>query len=156
MDRQLAGDITTDSQLNPPGIDRDIDANLDSTSWQRSHLPDSWSWLRSRSIALTGDLVVACVMKMMGVEYVVDYILERVGNLEEVYLVGKLANGQDAEVINIILVGDNLDKVFLIEQIEKAEKKINKKIQYIIYSSKEFNVDKIKEGRVNPLLLWTK
>ena len=92
----------------------------------------------------------------MGVEYVVDYILERVGNLEEVYLVGKLAKGQDAEVINIVLVGDNLDKVFLIEQIEKAEKKINKKIQYIIYSSKEFNVDKIKEGRVNPLLLWTK
>jgi hypothetical protein len=96
------------------------------------------------------------VMKMMGVEYVVDYILERVGNLEEVYLVGKLAKGQDAEVINIVLVGDNLDKVFLIEQIEKAEKKINKKIQYTIYSSQEFNVDKIKEGRVNPLLLWTK
>jgi len=70
------------------------------------------------------------IMKMVGVEYIMDYILQRVGNLERVYLTGKLASGQNSDMVDLILVGKDLNKSFLIEQIEKAEKKINKK--YII------------------------
>ena len=92
----------------------------------------------------------------MGVEYVVDYILKHIGNLEKVYLVGKLAQGQDCDIIDLVLVGDNLNKVFLLEQIEKTETKIGKKVRYVIYSSQEFDVNKIKDTRVKPLLLWTK
>lgn len=96
------------------------------------------------------------ILKMMGVEYVVDYILKHIGNLEKVYLVGKLAQGQDCDIIDLVLVGDNLNKVFLLEQIEKTETKIGKKVRYVIYSSQEFDVNKIKDTRVKPLLLWTK
>lgn len=96
------------------------------------------------------------VMKMMGVEYVVDYILQRIGNLEKVYLVGKLAKGQDSGIIDLVLIGDDLNKIFLVEQIEKAEKKIGKKVRYVIFTSQEFDVNKIKETGVKPLLLWTK
>ena len=92
---------------------------------------------------------------MVGVEYVMDYILQRVGNLEKVFLVGKLASGQDAEIIDLVLVGNKLNKTFLLEQIDKAEKKINKKIRYVIYSSDEFEEHKIKEVGVKPLLLWS-
>ena len=65
MNRQLEGDSTTDWQLDPPGVDTDINANLDSTAWRRSHLPEPLLWLRSRSVTLTGDLVVACALTMM-------------------------------------------------------------------------------------------
>ena len=95
------------------------------------------------------------ILKMVGVEYVMDYILQRVGNLEKVFLVGKLASGQDAEIIDLVLVGNKLNKTFLLEQIDKAEKKINKKIRYVIYSSDEFEEHKIKEVGVKPLLLWS-
>jgi hypothetical protein len=96
------------------------------------------------------------IMKMMGVEYVVDYILKHIGNLEEVYLVGKLAQGQDCDTIDLVLIGDNLNKEFLLEQIQKTERKVGKKVRYVIYSSQEFDVNKIKEAQVKPLLLWTK
>jgi predicted Rossmann fold nucleotide-binding protein DprA/Smf involved in DNA uptake len=42
------------------------------------------------------------------------------------------------------------------EQVEKAEKKIDKKIRYIIYSADEFDLNKLKETDEKPLLLWSK
>jgi len=96
------------------------------------------------------------IMKMTGLEYVVDYLLQRIGDLEKVYLVGKMSKGQATEIIDLVLVGDNLNKTFLIEQIEKAEKKIEKKIRYVHYGSKEFEMGKIKEPGMHPLLLWSK
>ena len=104
---------------------------------------------------LFGD-INRILLKMTGLEDVMDYILQRVGNLEKVFLVGKLANGQNANIIDLVLVGNNLNKAFLLEQIEKAEKKINKKIRFVIYSSEEFELNKAKEVGLKPLLLWSK
>jgi hypothetical protein len=96
------------------------------------------------------------VLKMTGLEYVVDYVVQRIGDLDSVYLVGNLCRGQETNMIDLVLVGDNLNKAFLIEQIEKAEKKLNKKIRYVHYSAKEFNIEKIEEPGVHPLLLWSR
>lgn len=96
------------------------------------------------------------IMKMTGLEYVVDYVLQRIGDLEKVYLVGKMSKGQSTEIIDLVLVGDNLNKTFLIEQIEKAEKKIDKKIRYVHFGTAEFDLNKIKEPGMHPLLLWSR
>lgn len=96
------------------------------------------------------------LLKMTGIEYVVDYVLQRIGDLDKVYLVGKLAKGQSAEIIDLILVGNNLNKTFLLEQIEKAEKKLGKKIRYVHYENFEFEFNAIKEPGMHPLLLWSK
>ncbi len=96
------------------------------------------------------------IMKMTGVEYVVDYMLQRIGDLEKVYLVGNMSKGKATQIIDLVLVGDNLNKTFLIEQIEKAEKKIDKKIRYVHFSSIEFDLSSIKEQGMHPLLIWSK
>lgn len=96
------------------------------------------------------------ILKMTGIEYVVDYIVQRIGDLEKVYLVGKLSKGQDTDIIDLVLVGDNLNIPFLLEQIQKAEKKIGKRIRYIHYSRQEFDLNKVKEPGMHPLLLWSK
>ena len=96
------------------------------------------------------------IMKMTGLEYVVDYVLQRIGDLDKVYLVGNMSQGKDTNIIDLVLVGDNLNKTFLIEQIEKAEKKIGKKIRYVHYEMKEFDIVKIKEPGMHPLLIWSK
>jgi hypothetical protein len=87
------------------------------------------------------------IMKMTGLEYVVDYVLQRIGDLDKVFLVGKMSMGQSTNIIDLVLVGDNLNKAFLLEQIEKAEKKINKKIRYVHYSTAEFDLSLIRESR---------
>ncbi|MFN5295346.1 MAG: ArsR family transcriptional regulator [Flavobacteriales bacterium] len=96
------------------------------------------------------------LMKMTGLNHVIDYILARIGDLDKVYLVGKLAQGQDTGIIDIVLVGDEINKNFLIEQIEKAEKKIGKKIRYVHFTTTEFDLSKIEEPGLHPLLLWSK
>jgi len=96
------------------------------------------------------------LMKMVGVEYVMEYILQRVGDLDKIYLTGKLAKGQNADTIDLILIGSNLNEEFLIEQIQKAEKKIKKKIHCDIFSSDKFEKDTLKEQGTKPLLLWSK
>ncbi len=104
---------------------------------------------------LFGD-INRIIMKMVGLEYVVDYVLQRIGDLDRVYLVGKMSKGQDSNIIDLVLVGDNLNKTFLIEQIEKAERKIDKKIRYIHFGVEEFDLGKIKEPGMHPLLIWSK
>ncbi|MBS1635497.1 MAG: ArsR family transcriptional regulator [Bacteroidetes bacterium] len=96
------------------------------------------------------------VMKLTGLDHIVDYVVQRLGDLDKVYLVGKLAKGQSSDIIDLVLIGDNLNKTFLLEQIEKAEKKIDKKIRYVHYTPKEFDMNKIKEPGVHPLLLWSR
>ena len=96
------------------------------------------------------------VLKLSGLDHVVDYIIQRIGDLHKVYLVGKLANGQNTNIIDIVLVGDNINQTFLLEQVQKAEKKIGKKIRYVHFSSGEFDLNKIKEPGMHPLLLWSK
>ena len=96
------------------------------------------------------------IIKMVGLDHIVDYIVQRMGDLQKVYLVGKLATGQSTDIIDIVLVGDNINKTFLLEQIQKAEKKIDKKVRYVIFSNKEFDINKIKEPGMHPLLLWSK
>jgi hypothetical protein len=95
------------------------------------------------------------VLKLVGLDYVIDYVLQRMGNLKEVYLVGNLSQGKDSEIIDLVLVGD-INELFLIELISKAEKKIKKKIQYTHYKESDFLLKDIAELGSTPLLLWSK
>lgn len=96
------------------------------------------------------------VLKLTGLVHIVDYVVQRIGDLHKVYLVGKLANGQNTDIIDIVLVGDNINQTFLLEQVQKAEKKIGKKIRYLHFGAEEFELSKIKEPGMHPLLLWSK
>lgn len=95
------------------------------------------------------------VLKLVGLDHVIDYVLQRMGDLNKVYLVGNLAQGKDSEIIDLVLVGD-INEPFLKELIAKAEKKINKTIHYIHYKEDEFDMKLITNPGTSPLLLWSK
>ena len=62
------------------------------------------------------------VMKHLGLEDIVDNVLEKMGNVEEIILVGDYANGNDSGRIEIFLVGKDLN----MEYISQLESKIEK------------------------------
>lgn len=95
------------------------------------------------------------VLKLTGIDHVIDYILQRIGNLEKVYLIGNLAKGNDSQIIDLVLVGD-INTAYLVELVGKAEKKLNKKIKFICYLPHEFEMEKICEPDLVPLLIWGK
>lgn len=95
------------------------------------------------------------VLKLVGLDHVMDYVLKHMGDLEKVYLVGSLSKGKDSNQIDLVLIGD-INEPFLKELVAKAEKKIHKKIHYIHYQASEFKLKKISELGNSPLLLWSK
>ncbi|WP_320113067.1 ArsR family transcriptional regulator [Draconibacterium orientale] len=77
------------------------------------------------------------LQKTVGLDTVIENILINVGSLTEAYLIGDLAIGKESDIIDLLLVGDNIDTRFVVALVTKAEKLVNKKIRYLILSEKE-------------------
>ena len=91
------------------------------------------------------------VKKYFGLDVIVEWIANRLGNLKTVYLTGDIASGKDSGLIDLILVGD-IDQPYLLKLITKAEKLIKRKIRDLIYSEEEFL--SIAKGNDQFLLMW--
>lgn len=92
------------------------------------------------------------VKKFVGVDQIIERLAMRLGNLEEVYLEGDLACGKDSKVVDIILVGKDIDRMYLTQLIDKTEPLIKRNIRYQIVEDRK-NLFSKKE---KPLLIWTK
>jgi len=95
------------------------------------------------------------LIKYIGFDTIIDTVIERLGEIREVYLIGQLSNGLDSPVIDLLLIGD-LDENYLVNLIRKAEPLIKRKIRYIIYRNDEFPDIDWKQFEPQPLLLWTR
>lgn len=94
------------------------------------------------------------IRKHIGLDRIIETVVERLGEVEKVYLVGEFSRGLDSEIIDLIFVG-NIDQKYLINLIGKAEKLINRKIRYLIYSGEEVKSSKWKTFKTEPLLIWS-
>jgi predicted nucleotidyltransferase len=99
------------------------------------------------------DEIHSIVLKYVGLDRVVDYVIKRLGKVEEVFLVGSFAKGLDSDIIDLVLIGD-INKTYLVELIEKAESLIKRKIRYVIYDGKEWKQKPHEKSEI--LLLWQK
>ncbi|MBW7844614.1 MAG: ArsR family transcriptional regulator [Bacteroidia bacterium] len=81
------------------------------------------------------------LMKYTGIDKIVEQVINRLGNVEMVYIVGDLAKGIDSPIIDLVFVGE-IDKNYLLNLTEKAEKLINKKVRFVIFGSTEFEIQR--------------
>ena len=89
--------------------------------------------------------------KHVGFDKIIENIIEKLGTIDKVYVLGSFARGLDSNVIDLMIIGDvNLN--FFLTLVEKAEKLVGRRIRYIIYGSME-SVD-WEEFVQHPLLLW--
>ena len=93
--------------------------------------------------------------KHIGIDKIIENIVDRLGDVAEVYLAGDFARGVNSKVVDLILVG-NIDRNYLIRLISKTEPLINRRIRYIIYSATEVHEIEQNHSQPKPLLLWTK
>jgi len=93
------------------------------------------------------------LMKNTGLDQLLKRVIEKLGELDEVYLIGDLGRGIDSELIDLVFVG-NIDRDYLNNLIAKAEKHIKKKIRYVIWNGEEFEEKKTKIITTDDLLLW--
>lgn len=75
--------------------------------------------------------------KHLGIDQVLEKVINKLGQVEAVFLTGDLAKGLDSSVIDITIVGEKVDKVFLARLVIKAEKIVERKIRTIVYRRNE-------------------
>lgn len=91
------------------------------------------------------------VLKHIGFDTIINNVIEKLGDVKQVYISGDFALGKDSQIIDLILVGD-INQQYLIQLVQKAEKLITRKIRFIIFQNYE-EVD-LKQLDTNPLLVW--
>jgi hypothetical protein len=95
------------------------------------------------------------VLKYVGIDQIVEYVIKHLGEVEQVFVVGDYARGLDAGIIDLVIVG-RINQAFLVELVNKAEKKIERRIRYIIFEPEAFDLEKIRDRKAEPLLLWSR
>ncbi len=84
------------------------------------------------------------VLKSTGIEKVISNIINKLGNVELAFIRGDYAVGRDTGLIELVVVGDNVNKAELERVRKKTEKLIDRKISVLILTSKEFSTLKNK------------
>jgi len=87
------------------------------------------------------------ILQHVGLDKIVDNILNRLGNVNQVWLTGDLAEGKDSPFVDLVIVGD-IEKAYLYQLIEKVEPQINKKIRVGVYNKEEFEMGLMKDAGV--------
>jgi len=79
------------------------------------------------------------ILQFVGLDQIIENILKKVGNLEQVFLTGDLAEGKNTSFVDLVLVGD-VDKTYLHQLVEKIEPLIQKKIRVALISPLEYSL----------------
>tara|TARA_B100000989_G_C19527106_1_gene467530 strand:- start:2979 stop:3485 length:507 start_codon:yes stop_codon:yes gene_type:complete len=81
------------------------------------------------------DILQSIVRKHLGIEDIVSRILKNIGSIKKIMLLGDYAKGIDSGVIEVLIIGDDINKNYLDDIHPKIENKINRKINFLISST---------------------
>jgi predicted DNA-binding protein YlxM (UPF0122 family) len=93
------------------------------------------------------------VSKVMGLDQVIDGIVNRLGDLERAYLIGDYAEGKDTGIIDLILVG-SINNHHLADLSKKTERYIGRKIRTLVLSGEEYKAFQQKVKAQPHILIW--
>jgi hypothetical protein len=91
------------------------------------------------------------VKNFVGIDKLIDRVIILIGNLKSAYITGDLARGVDSQIIDLVLVGQNLETSYIEQLVSKAENMIERKIRYLILTETQMT-DYFKNKPV--VLIW--
>jgi hypothetical protein len=97
--------------------------------------------------------VHSILLKHIGIDRLIEGVINRLGQVESVYLSGQFAKGLDCAIIDLLIVG-NIDQEYLIRLIERVEPIIKRKVRYLLYKREEFSEQLLDSFQPRPVLLW--
>ena len=74
------------------------------------------------------------VYKHLGLEDLVEKVLERMGDLDKIILVGDYAKGNDSGLIEVFLIGQDLNMEYISQLEDKIEDLIGRKVSFYLAS----------------------
>jgi hypothetical protein len=80
------------------------------------------------------EVMQKVVFKHLGLEDVVDEVLERMGGVDQIILIGDYAKGNDLGHIEVFLIGQGLNMEYIAQLEDKIEDLIGRKISFYLAS----------------------
>ena len=80
-------------------------------------------------------IIQKIVKKHLGIEEILQTVLKRIGDVKKIMILGDYAEGIDSGHIELLIVGDDINKDYLKEITPKIEKKINRKVSFFVSNS---------------------
>jgi len=93
------------------------------------------------------------LLKYVGIEEIVDNVVNHIGELEKGYIINDFAQGNPGNILDLLLVGKNFDYEYINKLIRKAEESVSFKIRYIAVSPEE--ATKYIPDKTKTLLVWS-
>ena len=130
------------------GLSKELDENSNSVRVELNRLEEAGMleaelkgrrklYRVNKNHPLTSDLT-NMLHKVTGIDSLVERVVDRIGeNLEQVWILGSLAQGINSDELEVLLIGQNLDEDYIKELMEKVEKHIDKTIRYQINTNEE-------------------
>lgn len=88
------------------------------------------------------------VYKHLGLEDLIETVIDRMGNVEQIILIGDYAQGHDSGNIEVVLIGENLNFNYINQLENKIENLISRKVTF--YLASKFSSEK------NHIVLYNK
>jgi hypothetical protein len=93
------------------------------------------------------------VSKVMGIDQVIDGIVNQLGDIELAYLIDDYAEGKDTGIIDLVMIG-KIDQNHLNYLVNRTEQYINRKIRPLVLNRQEYE-NLLPELRKRPrVLVW--
>ena len=77
-------------------------------------------------------IIQKTIHKHLGIEEILERVYNRIGDVKKVLLLGDYAKGIDSGVIEVLIVGNKINKKYLDEISPKIEEKIKRKVNFFV------------------------
>ena len=106
--------------------------NLSSAGYLEKHNENNKVIYKANSSHPLFQTIQEIVRKHLGIEEILQTVCNRIGNVKRIVVLGDYAKGIDSGLIEVLIIGDNIDKEYLDEISPKIEKKIKRKVSFFV------------------------
>lgn len=99
--------------------------------------------------------IKSILRKYVGFDLIIETVIEKLGDVDEVYITGGFARGIDNQFVDLLFIGRDINIAYLEKLIGKAEQIISRNIRFQVLSNEQFS-EKAKDLKGNNLLLLWK
>ena len=81
------------------------------------------------------NILQSIVRKHLGIEEIVKRVLNKIGKINKIILLGDYSRGIDSGVIDVLIIGEDINKKYLDEITSRVESEIKRKVNFLISST---------------------
>ncbi len=106
--------------------------NLSSAGYLEKHNVNNKVIYKANASHPMFKIVQKIVHKHLGIEEILESVYDRIGDVKKIMLLGDYAKGIDSGVIEILIIGNNINYEYLDQIAPKIQKKIKRKVSFFV------------------------